>query len=128
MNGSLADSINLLHLTVASLASYICRYVPLMAEVDKVRQIVDFDPLYGTPLFPKTDQLLDLLHVFTNGLVTSHAQLHGWYSCHNGSARIDMAVNAVDFIIACMELMTEINGLHGSRLAGVNRNDGNQYR
>ena len=52
---ALAHSLHLLHLSMATLASYICGYVPFVAEVNEVRQIVDFDPFYGSALFPQTN-------------------------------------------------------------------------
>ena len=102
MNASLADSVHFRDLPMACLASYIGRNVPLVAEVNEVRQIVDFDPLDRTSLLPEASKLLNLGLVFSNILVAAHTKLHGGYACDNGSARVDMTIEAVNLVVACM--------------------------
>ena len=123
-NLALAHSLHFLHLPMAGLASYVCGYVPFVAEVNEIRQIVDFDPLDRTPRLPKMDQLLNFRLLFSDILVTAHTKLHGRYACNNGTPGIDMAIEAVDFVLACVKLVTEIDRLHRRRLARVEAENG----
>ena len=84
----------------------------LMTEVNEIRKIIDLDPRDGLSRFPVVDKLLDLWLFFPDVLVATHAKLHGRHTCDNGFARIDMTIEAVDFIVACMDLVTEINRLN----------------
>ncbi len=111
-NTSPANSFHLLNRPVASLASYIGRYMPLVSEIHKIRQIVDLGPCDRLFRLPVADKLLDLRFFFTDSFMAAHAKLHGRYTCDNGFARIDVTIGAVDFIVACMDLVTEINRLN----------------
>jgi hypothetical protein len=128
MNGPLADSGHLFHLSMTSHTRHLCRNVPLMAEVNKVWQIIDFNPGDSLSLFPVTNKLLDLRIVFADVLVASHTKLHGWHACNDRPARVNMAVEAIDFVVARMKLVTEVDWLHGCGLAGASGEDGNEYR
>jgi hypothetical protein len=112
---------------MAGLASYVCGYVPFVAEVNEIRQIVDFDPLDRTPRLPKMDQLLNFRLLFSDILVTAHTKLHGRYACNNGTPGIDMAIEAVDFVLACVKLVTEIDRLHRRGVARVESENCDQY-
>ena len=123
MDVSLADSVHFYDLAMTGCARHICGNVTLVAEVDEIRQIVDLDPGDRLSRFPIADKLLDLRLLFSNTLMAAHTKLHGWYPCDNGFAGIDMTIEAVDLIVARMELMTEINWLHGCGLTGVECNE-----
>jgi hypothetical protein len=110
---------------MAGRTRYVCCHVPLMSEINKVRQIIDFDPGHRLSLFPISNNLLDLRVVFSNIFMTSHAELHGWYSRNNGAARINMAVKTVDLVIARMKLVTEVERLYRRGFARVEAKKGN---
>ena len=126
-NASLANSLHFFNLSVAGLASYIGRYVSLVSEIHKIRQIVDLDPGDRLFRFPVADQLLDLRLLSADVLVAAHAKLHGRHTRDNRFARIDVTVEAVDLEVARMSLVTEINWLDGRGVAGVERENGDQY-
>lgn len=126
-NASLANSLHFFNLSVAGLTSYIGRYVSLVSEIHKIRQIVDLDPGDRLFRFPVADKLLNLRLLSTDVLVAAHAKLHGRYTCDNRFARIDVTIEAVDLEVAGMNLVTEINWLDGCGVAGVERENGDQY-
>ena len=109
----LADSLHLFHLAMAGCTSYVCGNVALVAEVNKIREIVYFEPFDRTPLLPILAELLDSGRLFTHVFVAAHTELHGRDPGHNRPARIDMAIKAVDLVIACMDSMAEFNWLNG---------------
>ena len=97
---------------MAGLASHVGRYVPLMAEVNKIRQIIDLDPWDRLSRIPVTDKLLDLWLLFRDVLMTADAKLHGRYTRDDRFTRIGMTIGAVDFVVACVDLVTKINWLN----------------
>jgi len=113
---------------MASLASHLCDYVSFVAEVNEIRQIIDFYPEDRPSLFPVMDKLLDLLVVFPDVLVASHAKLHGRNPRDNGPAGVDMAIETIDLVVTRMELMAEIDGLQRCPLVRVQpENDYNDH-
>lgn len=102
MNASLADSVHFGDVAVACLASYLGRNVPLVAEINEVRQIIDFNPLDRPALLPEASQLLDFRLLFSNILVAAHTKLHGRYPRDHGFAGVDMTIEAVNLVVACM--------------------------
>lgn len=127
VNGSLADSVHLFHLSMASRTRHFCRNVALVTKIDKVGQIVDLDPFDSTSRLPVLAEFLDLRLVFPDIFMTAHALLHGRDSRHNRPARIDMAVEAINLIVAGMELVTESDGLYGCCCPGREAENGYRY-
>ena len=111
-NACRANSLHTFDLPVAGLASHIGRYVPLMAKVNKIRQIIDLDPWDRLFCIPIMDKLLDLYFLFRDIFMTADAKLHGWYTCDDRFARIGMTIGAVDFVVACVDLVAKINWLN----------------
>jgi hypothetical protein len=98
-----------------------------MTEVDEVRQIVHLYPLDRAPLLPVLGKLLNLRFVLSDIFVAAHTKLHGWYSRHNGSARIYVTVRTADLVLVSMEFMTEVNRLHRRGDARVESENCDQY-
>ena len=123
MDVSLADSVHFYDFAMAGCARHICGNVTLVAEVNEIRQIVDLDPGDGLSRFPIADKLLDVRLLFSNTLVAAHTKLHGWNPRDNRFAGVDMTIKTVNFVIACVELVTEINRLQGCGLTRVECNE-----
>ena len=123
MNASLADPVHFYDLAMAGCARHICGNVTLVTEVYEIRQIVDLDPGDGLSRFPIADKLLDVRLLFSNILVAAHTKLHGWNPRDNRFAGVDMTIKTVNFVIACVEFVTEINRLHGCGITRVEHNE-----
>ena len=123
MDVSLADPVHFYDLAMAGCTRHIYGNVTLVAEVDEIRQIVHLDPGDRLSLFPITDKLLDFWLVFSNILVAAHTKLHGWNPRDNRFAGVDMTIKTVNFVVACVELVNEINRLHGCGLTRVECNE-----
>lgn len=127
MNGALADSVHLFHISMTPRTRYLYRNMSLMTEVDEVRQIVNLYPFDRAPPLPVLGKLLNLRLVLSDIFVAPHTKLHGGYSRRDGAARIYMAVGTRDLVVVSMELMTEVDRLHRRGVARVESEDCDQY-
>ncbi len=95
--------------------------VPLMREVNKVGNIVNFNPRYRFTFFPVGGQLQNLRTITDtgNGLVTSHAFANAGYAGNRRLVGIDVAVLARNFVVRGMYSVTEFDWLHGSAIGEI---------
>lgn len=91
-------------------------YVSLVRKIYIVREVMDFFPRYGGLCIPVLRKLFYLRALRLYDLMTPHAPLHVGDSRDPGPVDINMAVLAFNGIIPCVNLVAEIDGLHGGKV------------
>ena len=82
---------------------------------DEIGHRSGFVPLDGQLSVPVAFELLNFWLGCRRDFVATHATLDGWNARYRSSTSIDVAVLARDFVITCMDFMTERNRLKWSR-------------
>ncbi len=95
--------------------------VPLMREVNKVRNIVNFNPRYRFTIFPVDGQLQDLRTVTDTGygFVTSHAFANAGYAGNRSRVGIDVTVPARNLVVRGMYHVTEFDWLNRTAIGKI---------
>lgn len=118
-NPALAHSFHRRYLAMASLTTDICCDMSFVTEKYEIWQIIYLNPFYRPTIFPGTNQLLDFWFVFANVFMAPHAKLHGGHARHDRTASINVAIGAVDFIVASVQLVAKLKRLHWRPIFGV---------
>ena len=84
-----------------------------MVEVNKIGDVVDFDPLDGSILFDCLVDFLDFGGFGSDDAMAIHAEVCGGDSGMFTFFGIKMAISASDFIFFDVEVMREFDGLDG---------------
>ncbi len=115
------NAVHCLYRTVTFLTCEARPDVALMREVNKVRNIVNFNPRYRFTIFPVGGQLHDL-RTFADtghGLVTSHAFADAGYAGNRRPVGIDVAVLARNLVVRGMYRVTEFDGLNRTAIGEI---------
>ena len=107
-------TVHCLYGTVTFLTRQSCLDVPLMREVNKIGNIVHFNPRYGFTIFPVGGQLQNF-RPFTDAgykFVTSNTFAHAGDAGDRRPVRIVVTVLARNLIVCRMYLVTKIDWLN----------------
>ncbi len=95
--------------------------VPLMRKMNKVGNIVNFNPRYRFTIFPVGGQLQDLRTFADTGyrIVTPHAFADAGDAGNRRSVCIDVTVLARNLVVRCMYLVTELDWLNRTAVGKI---------
>lgn len=100
-----------LNLAVTGLAGDTSGKMPLMIEPSELRQLMNAHPLDRLFFIPGSLQFLQLRRLLLDGVVASHAPLHGRHAGNGRAARSVMTEQTIDLQIAGVEFVTMGNRL-----------------
>ena len=115
------NTIHCLHGTVTFLTRESRLDVPLVRKVNKIRNVVNFNPRYRFTIFPVGDQFQDL-RTFADtgyGVVTSHAFADAGYAGNRRLVGIHVAMLARNFVIRSVYRVTEFDWLDRTAIGEV---------
>ena len=114
-------SVHRLHRTVTFLTREVRLDVPLMRKMNKVGNIVNFNPRYRFTIFPVGGQLQDLRTFADTGyrFVTSHAFTDAGYAGNRRLVGIDVAVLARNLAVRDMYCVTEFDWLNRTAIGEI---------
>ena len=116
--GNPGDSIHGFYRAVAFLTFQSRFNMPLVREVNEIRQIVYLDPWNGLTIFPVADKL-QYFRPFADTryrFVAPHALANAGNASNGCFVRVDVAVLARYLVIGCMYCVTEFDGLDGTSI------------
>lgn len=115
------NAVHCLYRTVTFLTREARPDVPFMREVNKVGNIVNFNPRYRFTIFPVGGQLQDLRTIADTGygLVTSHAFANTGYAGNRSLVGIDVTVLARNLVVRGMYRMTEFDWLNRTAIGEI---------
>ncbi len=115
------NAVHRLHRTVTFLTREARLDVPLMRKVNKVGNIVHFNPRYRFTIFPVGGQLQDLRTFADTGyrFVTSHAFANAGHAGDRRLVGIDVAVLARNLVVRGMYRVTELDGLNRAAIGEI---------
>ncbi|MCZ6640804.1 MAG: hypothetical protein O7F71_04465 [Gammaproteobacteria bacterium] len=96
---------------VTGLAFNAGQHVALVREVNKIRQIMNFDPRYGFLVVPIVHQFAYLRTLGCDLDMTTDAFRDTGYAGGNGTTCLGVAIHARDLVVACMDLVAELDWL-----------------
>ena len=115
------NTVHRLHRTMTFLTREVRLDVPLMRKMNKVGNIVNFDPRYRFTIFPVGGQLQDLRMFADTGyrVVTSHAFTNAGHAGNRRLVGIDMAVLARNLAVRDMYCVTEFDWLNRTAIGEI---------
>lgn len=87
--------------------------MPIMRKMDKIRQVVHFDPGDGLLVIEVVQYFLDLAPIGGHFIVTANAFINAGHASRNRPPGLYMAVHARNFVISGVNLVAEIDRLFG---------------